>query len=296
MATYTVEYAASGRSKCKESGELIPKGEVRIAKVTEMERDGESMTMMAWYRVVPFFQMMKRMRKKENYLQSASDLGGFSELQEDDQQMLEKLVTDFYDPDVDFPPEKPKKKKTRDSEESSSAASPAPPKKKPKKSLEPVAPESREVSKDELKAFAEEMAARCRVRGLDLPSDPDAARQKVGRLVVESRRDGVVDIAALIKAADEQFGVKVSVECACAENEGLATAFSEMAGLYFKQGERMKGASYKKVSGVLAGLTSPVTSGKECQKLPGVGKASGEKIDEFLATGKITKLEELKNS
>lgn len=39
-----------------------------------------------------------------------------------------------------------------------------------------------------------------------------------------------------------------------------------------------------------------VTSGKEAMTLKGVGKSSGSKIDEYLTTGKIAKIEEARRS
>ena len=49
MATFAVEYAKSGRSTCKGTKELIPKGALRLAKVTEREHGDKTISMAAWY-------------------------------------------------------------------------------------------------------------------------------------------------------------------------------------------------------------------------------------------------------
>ena len=48
------------------------------------------------------------------------------------------------------------------------------------------------------------------------------------------------------------------------------------------------------MSAALAAHTAQITSGKEAKKLAGIGKSSADKIDEFLSSGKVAKLEEYK--
>ena len=43
-----------------------------------------------------------------------------------------------------------------------------------------------------------------------------------------------------------------------------------------------------------AAHTAQITSGKEAKKLAGIGKSSADKIDEYLSSGKVAKLEEYK--
>lgn len=52
-----------------------------------------------------------------------------------------------------------------------------------------------------------------------------------------------------------------------------------------------KSNAYRKAASSLAALSSRVKSGDEAKKLPGVGAKIAKKIDEFLATGKLRKLE-----
>ncbi|KRT86188.1 hypothetical protein AMK59_1203 [Oryctes borbonicus] len=52
---------------------------------------------------------------------------------------------------------------------------------------------------------------------------------------------------------------------------------------------------YRKAANVLANHPTRITSGKEAQKLDGIGKKIAKKIDEFLQTGKLQKLENIHN-
>lgn len=49
--------------------------------------------------------------------------------------------------------------------------------------------------------------------------------------------------------------------------------------------------AYRKAAGVLAALPTRITSGKEAKKLNGIGEKIAKKIDEFLETGKLQKLD-----
>ena len=65
---YSIEYAASGRSKCKETGKLIPKGSLRIGKWTKNRGSTDADTpFVAWYRADCFFRMLKRARKHNTF-------------------------------------------------------------------------------------------------------------------------------------------------------------------------------------------------------------------------------------
>ena len=79
-----------------------------------------------------------------------------------------------------------------------------------------------------------------------------------------------------------------------AENAPLAGVFKELSSFEYKKGDNIKGTAYKKVSAALAAHTAQITSGKEAKKLAGIGKSSADKIDEFLSSGKVAKLEEYK--
>ncbi|KAJ1451228.1 hypothetical protein M885DRAFT_19101 [Pelagophyceae sp. CCMP2097] len=118
----------------------------------------------------------------------------------------------------------------------------------------------------------------------------------MGPLVLQCRQGDVVDVGAIIKAAEEQFGVAKVIEVDCEENRGLAGAFSDLSTFNFKNGDTMKGVAFKKVFEALQKHTEPITSGKQAQKLANIGKSSGTKIDEFLSTGRMEALEQFKNA
>ena len=50
---------------------------------------------------------------------------------------------------------------------------------------------------------------------------------------------------------------------------------------------------YRKAAGVIAKHPTRITSGAEAKKLEGVGEKIAKKIDEFIATGKLQKLEKV---
>lgn len=53
--------------------------------------------------------------------------------------------------------------------------------------------------------------------------------------------------------------------------------------------------AYRKAAGVLSKLDHRIQSGDEARKLDGIGDKIGKKIDEFIATGKLKKLEKIRH-
>ncbi|KAG3111612.1 hypothetical protein PI124_g9245 [Phytophthora idaei] len=82
------------------------------------------------------------------------------------------------------------------------------------------------------------------------------------------------------------------VEATCEANQTLADAFAELSGFEFKRGEKFKGGTWSKVAKAIRDCESKLTCGKDALKLKGVGKSSAAKIDEYLETGTLEKLEE----
>lgn len=80
-------------------------------------------------------------------------------------------------------------------------------------------------------------------------------------------------------------------------NGGIVDFLMELAN-YEKNVSRMmhKYNAYRKAAGVIAKLTNPIRSGDDAKKLPGVGDKISKKIDEFLKTGKLQKLEKIRAS
>ncbi len=78
-------------------------------------------------------------------------------------------------------------------------------------------------------------------------------------------------------------------------NEALAAAFAELAALYREvSSDNFKGAAFAKVAAAVAAKESKIGASKDMKGVPGVGKSSLAKIDEWLATGTMGALEELR--
>mmetsp|Transcript_7792 Transcript_7792/g.13833 ORF Transcript_7792/g.13833 Transcript_7792/m.13833 type:complete len:221 (-) Transcript_7792:123-785(-) len=76
-------------------------------------------------------------------------------------------------------------------------------------------------------------------------------------------------------------------------NEELATLFNELAGFEFKKGGNSKfaGVTFKKVAVILRELNEKVVSGTQIAHLKGIGKETVKKIDQYIETGTMEKLE-----
>ncbi|CAE7463340.1 unnamed protein product [Symbiodinium sp. CCMP2456] len=80
-------------------------------------------------------------------------------------------------------------------------------------------------------------------------------------------------------------------------NEELAKLFDELSSFEFKKGGTSKfaGVAYKNVAATLRGLDEKVISGKSIAHLKGVGKETVKKIDQYIETGSIERLEKYRN-
>ncbi|KAL0589566.1 hypothetical protein ABG067_002470 [Albugo candida] len=92
--------------------------------------------------------------------------------------------------------------------------------------------------------------------------------------------------------SEKQERKKSKPVATCKENQALAEIFGELAGFEFKRGERFKGGTYSKAAKAIRDADEVISSGKQAQKLKGIGKSTGAKIDEFLETGTLSVLEE----
>uniref|UniRef100_A0A3B4X7F3 DNA polymerase n=1 Tax=Seriola lalandi dorsalis TaxID=1841481 RepID=A0A3B4X7F3_SERLL len=79
-------------------------------------------------------------------------------------------------------------------------------------------------------------------------------------------------------------------------NEGITDFLVELAN-YEKNVNRAihKYNAYRKAASTIAKYPNKIRSGEEAKKLDGVGAKIAEKIDEFLQTGKLRKLEKIRN-
>eukprot|EP01039_Chlorochromonas_danica_P004333 gene4333-4754_t len=88
--------------------------------------------------------------------------------------------------------------------------------------------------------------------------------------------------------------VKKTEIVAVEENRPVAEAVLEMAKIYFENKEARKGGVFSKAAKALRDCDHVINSAKEAQKLPGIGKGIAGYIEEFLTSGSIKKLEELR--
>eukprot|EP00596_Hydrurales_sp_CCMP1899_P006005 CAMPEP_0119042540 /NCGR_PEP_ID=MMETSP1177-20130426/15816_1 /TAXON_ID=2985 /ORGANISM="Ochromonas sp, Strain CCMP1899" /LENGTH=208 /DNA_ID=CAMNT_0007009423 /DNA_START=81 /DNA_END=707 /DNA_ORIENTATION=+ len=77
-------------------------------------------------------------------------------------------------------------------------------------------------------------------------------------------------------------------------NREIASIIKEIGVMYFKIAETMKGGVFSKGAMAIRQCETPITNKKEALALKGVGKGIAGYIEEFLATGVIIKLEELR--
>lgn len=90
---YEVERAKTGRASCKDKDckQNIAQGELRIAKNCKNPfAEGEFKK--DWYHAACAFSMMTRMRAGTKKVESVDDLGGFEELDKDDQATIKDLI------------------------------------------------------------------------------------------------------------------------------------------------------------------------------------------------------------
>ncbi|XP_036310903.1 DNA polymerase beta isoform X4 [Pipistrellus kuhlii] len=78
-------------------------------------------------------------------------------------------------------------------------------------------------------------------------------------------------------------------------NGGITDMLTELANFEKNVNQAIhKYNAYRKAASVIAKYPDKIKSGAEAKKLPGVGTKIAEKIDEFLATGKLRKLEKIR--
>ncbi|XP_045142788.1 DNA polymerase beta [Echinops telfairi] len=78
-------------------------------------------------------------------------------------------------------------------------------------------------------------------------------------------------------------------------NGGITDMLTELANFEKNVSQAIhKYNAYRKAASVIAKYPHKIKSGAEAKKLPGVGAKIAEKIDEYLATGKLRKLEKIR--
>jgi len=312
---FKIEVAKSGRSKCKKSKELIPKGELRIGKeVKNPFKEDQMMT--AWYKVEPFFEMQLRARKTTEKAESTDDFQGFDELSEEQKEIVSNALNNYMT-EKDKP--KPKKKRKAKAEGGVKVE-------KKKKAKKEKTPEKASVKEEQKDLFAgvsptcppKEAAAMllkvARELGFHRLEDDLEAKVRCGQMLMGNKDEKGFDFMKALKALGAELRCEEKIPGAVVKkrkskpaptaevegNQGIVECFWELAGFEFKdKQDTMKGIAFQKVARGVAALDYKVDSGKEIskkgpKKVPGVGKKSGGMIDEFLETGQIELLEKYK--
>ncbi|CAI5730955.1 unnamed protein product [Peronospora destructor] len=118
----------------------------------------------------------------------------------------------------------------------------------------------------------------------DVKTEKKIGRKRTSDHIIDKKED--VDDETKIKKPRKM------AEATCKTNQNLADAFVELSGFEFKRGEKFKGGTWAKVAKAIRDCDSVLTCGQDALKLKGVGKSSAAKIDEFIETGTLQKLEE----
>jgi hypothetical protein len=166
-------------------------------------------------------------------------------------------------------------------------------------------------NKTEIMATTSALVKICEECGIDLPKNMET--KSVGKIVVANAKSStapkvlqmILDEYGFVKDkadADKLTDDVAAQLCQVPENAPLYKMLDEFAELMRKSGEFMKSNMQKKSAQAVAALTFAVTEenalklGKPGKsKIPGIGKNTAEKMYEFLTTGTVIKLEELRN-
>ena len=167
-------------------------------------------------------------------------------------------------------------------------------------------------SKEEIKSTTDAIVKICLDGGVSLPKGSE--QKAVGKLVVANAKTATA--AEIIQLIIDEYGFASDKEtaeqttdnvaaslCKVPANAPLYSMLDEFAELMRESGEFMKSNMQKKCAQAIASLPFEVTEenalklGKPGKaKIPGIGKSSAEKMHEYLTTGKVAKLEELRAS
>ena len=167
-------------------------------------------------------------------------------------------------------------------------------------------------NKNEIKATSQKLVEICQASAVDLPKGTEL--KAVGKIVVSNAKTCTAkQVMQMIveeygfaqdRTAAEQASETVAANlCKVPANAPLYSMLDEFAELMRKSGEFMKSNMQKKSAQAVAALPFEVTkenalslgkTGKS--KVPGIGKSTAEKMHEYLTTGKVDKLDELRAS
>eukprot|EP01130_Rhizamoeba_saxonica_P008277 TRINITY_DN3348_c0_g1_i2.p1 TRINITY_DN3348_c0_g1~~TRINITY_DN3348_c0_g1_i2.p1 ORF type:complete len:356 (-),score=83.07 TRINITY_DN3348_c0_g1_i2:1424-2491(-) len=151
---YRVEYAKSGRAKCKNTkcenkSTPIAKDALRIAKISPNSFFSEEGVSVDWFHPECIFDTLKRARATTKKIESPGDLEGYSDLKNAEKDIIGNLIDNF----CDFLEEREKKRKKK----SPTKKKKAPAKKKKASPKKKIAHETKKVppTKKQTIAFPE---------------------------------------------------------------------------------------------------------------------------------------------
>lgn len=158
-------------------------------------------------------------------------------------------------------------------------------------------------SRPTIRASADALTELLVQHGLDNPTT-----KEVGKMISNNRQESLSTIVDMCvkhfgyaeqkaaKAAKKQEHTKNAVKCEA--NANIVAAFRELAELYAKTGNRNAASTYFRVTNALSELDFEITEenalglGKGKTKVENIGKATAEKMHEFVTTGTMQKLED----
>ncbi|XP_067659530.1 DNA ligase 3-like isoform X2 [Haliotis asinina] len=92
---YIVGYAKLGTSSCKKCKQKIEKGALRVGKVVSNPFSDEGGDMKQWYHPACIFETFVRARATTKKIEDPDDVEGFDDLQQEDKDVMQKLIDDF---------------------------------------------------------------------------------------------------------------------------------------------------------------------------------------------------------
>eukprot|EP01041_Mallomonas_annulata_P002500 gene2500-4858_t len=178
-----------------------------------------------------------------------------------------------------------------------------------------------------VKQIAQDLAERATQKMVRFPKiwDEKKRMQDCGKtIMMHKNEDGEFDVDAALSSLIEKYGTEEdqsekkdnkkrkkeneqeteesenkpkqakAVHITCEANRPVATAIMEIGSIYFKNSDARKGGVFSKAAKALRDCEEEIKNSKDAMKLKGIGKGIAAYIEEYLNTGVITKLEELR--
>ncbi|XP_046850595.1 DNA ligase 3-like isoform X2 [Xenia sp. Carnegie-2017] len=109
---FFAEYAKQGRAKCKTCKEKIEKNYLRVGRLVANHFSNDGGMMKEWYHTKCMFDKLSRARSTTERIETTQDLEGFDILENSDQKLIEKYITELAESKKHSPKSK-KKKQTK---------------------------------------------------------------------------------------------------------------------------------------------------------------------------------------